>query len=247
MDVYVALLNGVVIGAGADLASAQEIAERNRGSLGYRPDWEPWQHTVDSDLWSRRAEGLQLQKIVKVPLAGYVEEVPIEQGPFKQAWDGSNDPIADMRSAEGESLTKLGYNDLAIGDWRRGEAPPVTMDQLVEITAKMKNPPNHPGPIKAGNGPAWDWLRRGLEQMATYPSGQTLPDSVAARMMGIDVILDPDLPPNVVRFGDRIWVINGDAVYETTEQRWPSLYFFGKDSVIDPSAPPNVFRIGNIT
>lgn len=240
MDVYVALLNGVVIGAGADLASAQEIAERNRGSLGYRPDWEPWQHTVDSDLWSRRAEGLQLQKIVKVPLAGYTEMAYTLMPDTQKLLERDR-----ARSAQHERFDRL-VNDLAVKAMTEA-LPPVTMEQLADIAAKLKELPGHPGPIKAGNGPAWDWLRRGLEQMATYPSDQTLPDSVAARVMGIDVILDPDLPPNVVRFDDRILVINGDTVHETTEQQWPSLYFFGKDSVIDPSTPPNIFRIGNIT
>lgn len=89
-------------------------------------------------------------------------------------------------------------------------------ERMVKAMNALTGLPPHPGKMRCGSGEVWDWLRRGLDQMATYPSEKALPDSVVAGLAGIDVVLDPDLPPNVIKFATKAYVVgpHGDAVYE---------------------------------
>jgi hypothetical protein len=61
--------------------------------------------------------------------------------------------------------------------------------------------------------------------MATYPSKEALPDSIMAQIMGIDVVLDPNLLPNMMKFGDKTYVISGDLLVAID------------DAVLDPMKP----------
>lgn len=71
MDVYVVQINnGPVIGAAADLVTAQDIADRREHDQWPYP-WGEWLHDPGTGKWSRRAMGLQLQTIVTTPLAGW--------------------------------------------------------------------------------------------------------------------------------------------------------------------------------
>lgn len=80
MDVYVVIDQvrdepGQVLGAAADLASAQAIGEERAGQ------GTPWIF-VEQAGWHTRDAGAGWQEIVRVPLAGHLEEVPIERTPF---------------------------------------------------------------------------------------------------------------------------------------------------------------------
>lgn len=82
-----------VIGAGATREDAEGIAERSDIDDHRLAGWAPWKEDVSpaegSCTWRRDAlmsdgttHASLYQEIVCVPLAGYIEEVPIEQTPF---------------------------------------------------------------------------------------------------------------------------------------------------------------------
>jgi hypothetical protein len=100
MDVFVLIdqdcsAPGVVLGAATHLGTAMDIADRSE--IGRQVDHEPWSHDPDTDTWTRRWAGVW-QEIVRIPLAGH-----------GSAWDGTTDPISDMRRARGADLVRLGY------------------------------------------------------------------------------------------------------------------------------------------
>lgn len=88
MDIYVVSnLWGAaktVFGAAVNRADAEGLANRHGGN--YR--WTEW-HEFPSGQWERRAlwgdgsaHPSHTQEIVVLPLAGYIEEVPISETPF---------------------------------------------------------------------------------------------------------------------------------------------------------------------
>lgn len=103
MNVYVVIEDGHVFGAATDFTGAYRIADRKDET------WTAWEQHDGGDSWSRwrwRAEAFRrsIQQLVMVPLAGMPEpEVPAGM------WNGSHDPIEDMRAARGDQLARLGY------------------------------------------------------------------------------------------------------------------------------------------
>lgn len=209
MDIYVLVEDGKVLGAGSDLATAMDIVDRRDQNA-----WTTWHPFTDSwERKHRRPAGHRqpvCQQIVRVPLAGAT------------AWDGSSDPLTDMRAFSGERLATIGYARVPLADGAEpiintrmtGEPDPPSWTQMCELVNRLRPAPMQRDKVRCGSGDAWRWVQRGLDGVAPYPAGQASPDSVAARIWGIDVVLDPNMPPDMIRFGTKVFVINGDVVRE---------------------------------
>lgn len=211
MDIYVVsnvwMGNGAtVIGAAVDLETVKEIADRQPDQPEMRGRWAPWLESLkDGSLVCFRsalhADGSLhrhlVQHVVRVPLAGCSEWVMSRLDAFSRI--------------DTEALDHLN------NDRPMDVAPPVTLEQMTEVMRTISAMPKPPGKLRCGNGAAWDWLRRGLDQMATYPAKEALPDSIAAQILGFDVVLDPNLPPNVMKLGNKMFVVNGDSVLSIDE------------------------------
>lgn len=208
MDIYVVSNvwreQATIVGAAADLATARAIADRHQrtvmGDFHAPGMWKDWEDrdgvkTRKSLIWRAR------QEIVTLPLAGFVEDAPIGRTPYSD-WSGAG--IVPTIQAVIPEMPK-----------------PPTLDEMKTIMDRLREV-GHLGPMRVGKGEAWDWLRRGLDQMATYPSEKAMPDSVVAQIWGIDALLDPDLPPNVIRLGDRVYVISeqDEVIYELAADVW---------------------------
>lgn len=197
MDAYVVVEDGRILGAGASLEDAQQIADR-RGEN----EWLDWSETPRG--WSRdhRLVGVgpigAIQQIVRVPLAGYTETA------FPLGEDTSR--LLERDRAEHAAVQR--YTDLVIGLQLQNHPPgPAEMRALL---SQLK-----PGPkLRCGSGEAWRWLERGLDAMASFPAQSPLPTSVAARVCGVDVVLDPNMPPNMIRFGPKLFMVDGAVVRE---------------------------------
>jgi hypothetical protein len=203
MDVYVVTMNGTVIGAGASLQDAHTIADREAVGL---VRWRPWARDGGTGSWSRSGAHA-VQVITCVPLAGgAVPDFPLGPDTLK---------MMERDRAVHRSFERAGelYRDLITTQQRY--APPSVQEMIQLIQRAKQAAPINTGPMRAGSGEAWEWLRRGLDQMPVYPSEKALPDSVIAQVIGVDIVLDPGLPTNVLRLGDKVFIIDGDAVYET--------------------------------
>lgn len=197
MDIYVVLhFKGnrpTVIGAATDRDGATTIADRHAHGA-----WGPWerQPALGRDIRSA-ASANEDQTITQVPLAGF------DDGALALMLGTEVIPASAVRRSEGELV-----NELVM---RQAKSAP-TLEQMADVMRTISAMPKPPGRLRCGNGAAWDWLRRGLDQMASYSAEKALPDSIAARVLGIDVVLDPNLPPDVMKLGDKTFVIDGESV-----------------------------------
>jgi hypothetical protein len=227
MDAYVVLhFKGsrvTVLGAGADEDSAEEIAHRH--GLGYV--WRPWERQEDLGRRIRIAMGSsETQTITKVPLASEWPIIVMNDPEVALTWNGSTDPAADLRGFDSSKLATLGYATDNLNDkaWSaESKVAPPTFAQMIELTRKLRPAPMQRDKIRCGSGEAWRWMGRALDGAALYPSETTLPDSVAARVMGIDVVLDPNMPPDMIRFGSKLFMIRGNEMLSLDLDQLPML------------------------
>lgn len=188
-----------VAGVGADLASAEEIAAR----IGEPYSWGRWwSGNPDSGTMERRARWADgsphpdhRQEIVRVPLAGMVD------------WSSKTrelpPPIADGPWA--------GWHPM--GATAESSAPPeLTVDRLREVVAELHGKRSAIDEVCVGAGPAWEWLKAGLDKLTNYPSDAPMPDSrVAAMIWGVPVRLDPNVPKDEIQMGDTVFIVGSEG------------------------------------
>jgi hypothetical protein len=94
----------------------------------------------------------------------------------------------------------------------RGEQVAADMRHIFETQALKRA-----DDIRVGDGPAWEWLKAGLDKVATYPRDAPMPDSRAAAMIwGLPVILDPNIPRNEIHIGDVVYVVGPEDILGET-------------------------------
>jgi hypothetical protein len=135
------------------------------------------------------------------------------------AWAGG-DPIADLRKTHGEALAGLGYGReveqikqaIDILSWRppSGQAT-VTYpwaDERHDIISAWRHAiiaRERATTMRVGTGAAKEWLETAMDRLSggkTYSAA-----SAASSLMGLSIMLDPDIPPDNVRVGDMVYVI----------------------------------------
>lgn len=216
MDIYVVSDvwwrdGATVIGAGASLADAEAIADR-RDRYGESPafgSWDDWVADNDRPGVGRRDALLTdgtvhpslSQEIVCVPLAGMVET-----GVLPPRLAGAVRDAAMRIPVDYEITTQDPQPPARIG-----------LDRMQDLMTQLAKAPKPPGRLRVGNGAAWDYVQRALDRMTLYPADKALPGSIVARMMGIDIVLDPDLPPDTMRLGSKVYVISGDRMVAMDE------------------------------
>lgn len=214
-----------MIGAAVDRGDAEAIADRPEAEGGRAGTWAPWREeallTSGPRKWRRdalMADGTTYvslyQEIVCVPLAGMVtagDVSPKLAAAIRE--EAMMRPVVHLKDAEP-------LHEQIVKEWPTSSAaPPVTRDRMLRAMERIKARPKTPGPLRVGGGAAWDYVQRAIDQsrpMAAHPD-LPLPDSVAARVMGVDIVLDRDLPANVIRFGAKNYVVSGDHVLEFNE------------------------------
>ena len=68
--------------------------------------------------------------------------------------------------------------------------------------------------VRVGGGEAWEWMSAAIDRECPRRAEQALPYGVAARMYGLDVVLDPNIPGNQIRIGSTVYLIAPDqSVY----------------------------------
>lgn len=87
-----------------------------------------------------------------------------------------------------------------------------TVDRMQQVMHELSEKRTAIDAVRVGGGPAWEWLKAGLDRLATHPSRSPMPDSRAAAMIwGIPVLLDPNMPDDEIRMGDVVFVIGTDG------------------------------------
>lgn len=226
MDVYVVSScwwrdGATVIGAAVERRGAEAIADRAETDDHRLASWAPWKEEVlpiNGQTWRRdalMADGTThsslYQEIVCVPLAGVVDTGDVSPGLAAAIREE-----AMMRPVFYPTGTQ-GYLDRIVTDPPAVVAPPVTRDRMVEVMEWVSAMPKPPGRLRVGKGEAWNWMQRAIDNAARRPAGPSLPDSIAARIMGIDIVLDPELPPNMMKLGPRTYAVDGDRVFAIDE------------------------------
>jgi len=196
-----------VVGVGADLASAEEIADR----LGVPYLWGDWWISVNPDSGirgrgARWADGSlhpdHQQKIVRVPLAGMVKVPP--PGEVVYETGGIIDVPLGMDRIIGSASAPNVTPQPAI-------PPGLTVDRLKQVIAELHGNRGVIDEARVGDGPAWEWLKAGLDRLTTYPSAAPMPDSRAAAMIwGIPIRLDPNMPKDEIHMGDTVFIVGSE-------------------------------------
>lgn len=203
---YVLLEDGVVLGAGTHREVCEEIADRRVGE-----GWSAWvddggarrrTHRVDSGAVRNESE----QQIVRVPLAGYTP------------------PRSYHASGWARDIT----TSPALVDFFKRFRPPIATPDLPEtfdigrmreVIHELHEKGTHVDAVKVGEGPAWSWLKAGLDKLPRYPSSRLMPDShTAAMIWGLPVVLDPNVPEDEIHMGGVVFIVGHDGGLVPTGQ-----------------------------
>jgi hypothetical protein len=195
-----------VIGAATDLDGAEEIADRPDEFGDPVAGWSEW--SADGNSWTWRRDALHsdgsphaslYQEIIRVPLAGMVKVPPTGEVVYETG--GIIDAPIEMDRIIGSASAPNVTPQPGIPPW-------LTVDRLKQVVAELHGKRKVIDEVRVGDGPAWEWLKAGLDRLTTYPSGAPMPDSRAAAMIwGIPVRLDPNVPKDEIRMGDVVFVI----------------------------------------
>lgn len=232
MDIYVVsdCWHGdqkVVIGAGADQEAARSVADRLGGDEA-KPagGWSPWRQDpwdVERNVWRRDAlnrkgkphASLQ-QEIVRVPLAGGGEAPGVRLSPETLRLL-ERDVAADRNRMRMTAIV----NDLALAQVKKVATATDDLDiahddvllRMRELMATWRKSGELERPeIRVGGGPAWEWLKAGLDKVSTYPSDAPMPDARASAMIwGLPIVRDPDVADDEIRVGQVVYKVGHES------------------------------------
>lgn len=204
MDVYVVSNcwwreGSTVIGAGAELTDAEDIADRGTDDDPQFAGWSEWK---ESGPVRRRdaltATGMHpslFQEIARSPLAG-------------RMWHENGADALRPREVKGldriagaaASVTSPEGHDM----W--------TLDRMREVLTSLPQPIYRPSEIRVGSGSARRWIEAQVEGDGTaYPMNKPWPTDAMTALAGIPVFIDGSLPTNVIKAGPMTYVLDTEG------------------------------------